>query len=43
MYKYNKNDNMTKKLVWSSGQYFLDHRKDLVSSPDKSTKSAFNL
>ena len=23
MYKYNKNDNMTKELVWSSGQCFL--------------------
>ena len=22
MYKYNKNDNMTKELVWSSGQCF---------------------
>jgi len=22
MYKYNKNDNMTKELVWSSGQFF---------------------
>ena len=23
MYKYNKNDNMIKELVWSSGQCFL--------------------
>jgi len=33
MYKYNKNDNMTKELVWFSGQCFPGHWKDLGLNP----------
>ena len=33
MYKYNKNDNMTKELVWSSGQYFPWFLERLGSNP----------
>jgi len=33
MYKYNKNDNMTKEFVWFSGQCFLGHLKDFASNP----------
>ena len=32
MYKYNKNDNMTKELVWFSGQFPPGHWKDLCSN-----------